>query len=462
MSEQRSNDGGTAEPGDANDSGAWRASGSSERILGLWPAASPPSAFADDVIDAAAAAATRGEGRRRTATRLAAGALAVVVTGAIVLLVRVVAGSHAEPGFGARIAERRETLRIGERAVAVAEPGAALAWRVGDAALVEQSRGNVFYRVDRGETPFGVTTPAGRVAVLGTCFRVDVAEGSTTVAVYEGVVSVENERGRLSVSPGEQAVLSPGRVPIAVPLPWLAAHAQLPPAAPSATPAELLARERAYRAQIAALRGRASELENQLAVAHRSEAIPDSIEPGRPPTDKYDGFSHDELAWMARKCELRYDLPGYAYATEFSVKESTAAQLGVSAAEREAIDRINREGDPKLVEQTKDLYAEITGDRTVADALEPRTLQHEIFLKSRRGDEERATQRLSAERAGLARPPSSLSGLPPVERLLRLLAASGDQYEQRLAAVFGAKRAAELRHQHVGMGLRVQAGCPEN
>lgn len=432
MSEQRSNDPSEAEPGDANDSGAWRASGSSERILGLWPTVSPPSGFADDVIDAAAAAATRGHGRRRTTPLLAAGVLAVVVAGAIVLLARTT-GSHAEPGIGARIAERRETLRIGERAVAVAEPGAALAWRVDGAAQVDQSRGNVFYRVDRAEIPFVVTTPAGRVTVLGTCFRVDVAEGSTTVMVYEGAVSVESELGRVRVSPGEQAVLAPGRAPIAAPLP-----------------------------SIAALRGRAAELESRLAVAIRSEAIPEAIEPGRPPTDKYDGFTHEELAWMARNCELRYDIPGYAYVTEYSVKESTAAKLGVSADEREAIDRINREGDPKLLEQTKDLYAEITGDRTVADALEPRTLQHEIFLKSRRGDEERAVQRLSAERAGLARPPSSLSSVPPVERLLRLLAASGDQYEQRMAAVLGAKRAAELRHQHVGMGLRVQAGCPEN
>jgi ferric-dicitrate binding protein FerR (iron transport regulator) len=441
-------------------------SGSSERILALWPGAAPPPGFADDVLDAAASEAASGSANAHPAAEMARrrrrlrGAIALGLVGlaAALLLVFALAGERGAPPLsGARVAERRETIRIGERAVLVAEPQAALAWRSErGATAVEQSRGSVFYRVDRAEESFSVTTPAGRMVVLGTCFRIDIAQEVATLTVYEGSVAAENEQGRVRVAAGERAVLVPGQPPSIRPVE--SADALLPPAAmPATTPAtidELRAREQAYASQVDSLRRRVAELESALAAT--------SIEPGRPPDGKFSGFTRDELAWMARRCEVRYDIPGYAYQLDWMVGKAKAAELGLSDAERELINRINREGNARMLAATQDLLIELTGDRAVAEALEPRTLQHEIMLKSRPDDEERALQRLSAERAGLARPPTELSGLPPVERLLRLLVAAGDEYEERLAAAFGRARAVELRRARAGMASRVQAGCPDN
>ena len=457
--------------------------GPDDSILDLWPGGAAPAGFADRVLEAAAGAGARRPVGRPTRRIALAAAAALAVAAGLVLLVMVGAdGGARDPDAGAHVAGARQTVRIGRRAVAVAEPGAALSWRTdGGAASVEQSRGSVFYRVDRADRPFTVVTPAGRVIVAGTCFRVDIrqAEGrsmmmgkstlvaagagaalatAVTVAVYEGVVTAENDRGSARVAAGEHAVLAPGLAPAAragaESGPDLAAA--LPAPAPAdATREELRAREGAYRGQVAALRRRVAELEHTL------EGMPRPTEPGEPPRDKYDDFTPEELAWMAKRCELRYDVPTYALELGAQVSPAEAASLRLADDERGAVNQVLSEGNSGLVEQMRQLYIELTGDRAVADALSPRNLQHEIFSKSRPGDLERALQRLSAERAGIAQPPAELTGLSPVERLLRLLAASGDQYQERLAAIIGPDRAAQLRRAGAGTGTRIQAGCPE-
>jgi ferric-dicitrate binding protein FerR (iron transport regulator) len=131
------------------------------------------------------------------------------------------------------VATQRETIAIGTRAKAVAEPGSALSWRVderGDA-HVRQTAGAVFYRVDAGDA-FVVETPAGRVTVLGTCFTVEIRPMSKTLGhigsavggaalasavlltVHEGKVALANERGELEVAAGQSArVFAEGGAP---------------------------------------------------------------------------------------------------------------------------------------------------------------------------------------------------------------------------------------------------------
>jgi ferric-dicitrate binding protein FerR (iron transport regulator) len=69
----------------------------------------------------------------------------------------------ASEGDASAEGERRE-VHIGDRAVAVLEPGAKVHWKGN---VVEQSQGSVFYRVERGDN-FRVHTDAGEVQVLGT------------------------------------------------------------------------------------------------------------------------------------------------------------------------------------------------------------------------------------------------------------------------------------------------------
>ena len=100
-------------------------------------------------------------------------AAAALVAAALLLVWRAAPSSRG--GEGSAMASSRTELDIEGRAVAVAEAGADLSWRVapdGDTD-VRQTRGSVFYRVSTGGA-FEVHTPGGRVNVTGTCFTVEI------------------------------------------------------------------------------------------------------------------------------------------------------------------------------------------------------------------------------------------------------------------------------------------------
>jgi ferric-dicitrate binding protein FerR (iron transport regulator) len=131
---------------------------------------------------------------------------------------------------GHLIATDRQTVNIGTRAAAAAEPGAEVAWSLeGQRARVDQRGGSVFYRVNRGG-PFHVVTPSGEIEVTGTCFRVAATPGaagqeaSTLVSVLEGSVNVRTDAGRLAITIGQSARLVRGRAPLLIPAPAPAAE----------------------------------------------------------------------------------------------------------------------------------------------------------------------------------------------------------------------------------------------
>lgn len=430
------------------------------RALALWPASTPRVGFADAVL--AAAAAPRRSPRRWP--WLAAAAVGVAV--AALLLAR----GGAEPAVtsGARVTTARETLRLGSRAVAVAEADAALAWRVRGAAVsVDQGRGSVFYRVEPSVAPFVVSTPAGEVRVHGTCFRVEVravkkdriiAAGvgaaiatAVTVIVYEGAVTAHNDAGTAEVSAGQELQLNRGSAPVVHPQPQPAVGK----APPGATREELLAREDSHLRQIDQLTRKVKALEAVI------DGMPRPTEAGEPPRGKMFDFSPEELQWMAKNCQIRYDVPGYTMALGVQLDADDARKLQITDTQLAAVNKVLAEGDNRIIEAMRDLYVELTGDRRVAEALSPHNLQHEIFEKSPPAELHRAFQRLAAERAGLARPPADETGMSPVERLLRLLERAGDDYQRRLADVLGPDQAASLRRKSAGMGRRVQSGCPD-
>jgi ferric-dicitrate binding protein FerR (iron transport regulator) len=120
---------------------------------------------------------------------------------------------------GARLAEQRETVRVGQRAVLVLEPGTAVHWRaLGEALVVEQSSGEVFYRVE--VPPFHVRTPFGVVRATSTCFQVAVNGGGSdgqeqlSVLVYEGRVSLSRGNGDVDLGPGDRGLVTGGGAPM--------------------------------------------------------------------------------------------------------------------------------------------------------------------------------------------------------------------------------------------------------
>lgn len=164
--------------------------------------------------------------------KLGAGAAAVGVAASVAWFLT--PGSPAVARSGAAHTAERTTLSIG-KATLVAEPGTALTWTSSDRGVrVEQRTGNVFYRVEPGR-PFVVVTEVGEVSALGTCFRVEVSSmklpkqglvGSAIgaavtvgvfVAVFEGKVSLGNDRGRVEIAAGQSARIASGGLATAGP-----------------------------------------------------------------------------------------------------------------------------------------------------------------------------------------------------------------------------------------------------
>jgi hypothetical protein len=199
----------------------------------------PPEGLAERVAGRILSGRTGGvmaDGRLRLQSprwRAAVAALAGAAAGAALTALALLAGGSGDQPVvaGRRLAEARETVAVGKRAVAVLEPGAAIRWHTepGGVLTVEQSAGEVFYRVESG--PFAVVTPEGTVRVRGTCFRVEVADMKLTkdtlkgaalgaavasavvVTVYEGRVSLANRSGETELTAGDTGQSTPGQAP---------------------------------------------------------------------------------------------------------------------------------------------------------------------------------------------------------------------------------------------------------
>lgn len=439
--------------------------------LDAWPAPEPPAGFSDRVLsarDAVPAAAPP-----RSSRRLATVAAGVAVAAAVAL---VWPGAAADTG--ALAATERRTVALGERGLAVAEAGAALSWHVepGGDAVVEQTSGDVFYRVDPGGR-FAVDTPAGRVEVTGTCFRIRLQETSVNksiksglagaavgaliaVTVYEGRVIFADSAGTTEVRAGETLSASGGGRQIgdsAEVEPAVASIGEAPPA-DDISRDELLARDAIQRQEIASLRTklRAAEAQAGGRGGGGGEVGPD----GRPWFDP----GEETLRAYADNCEVRFDLPisGPGDA-EWNPSPEALEEAGLDADEAAAIERAVEPVLEAFRGELRALYVEATGDTANADMLSINALVSEIGNKSEPGEVARIRALLAQERAGLRPAPADLSGTSPAERLYRLLARIGDEAQAAVATVIGDERAYELRALGGGWPSKwTMGGCAED
>ena len=127
----------------------------------LWPCPPPPADFAQRVLAQSRAPEPQPARRRPLMRRWPL--VAAFAGGAVALALGIVLMNGArfdtgagrarfDTGAGHVVSQSRQTIDIGERALAVAESGSALAWTSGPdgAVRVEQSWGDVFYRVSQG------------------------------------------------------------------------------------------------------------------------------------------------------------------------------------------------------------------------------------------------------------------------------------------------------------------------
>jgi hypothetical protein len=444
--------------------------GLDRRYREVWRPAVPPPGFVDGVLAVTDAEGSVAARKRRSLFGRGAIAMAVLAAAAVLLI-----GHRPRALEGEHLATTaRLSVPITEQAAAVLEPRAHLRWRLADGRVtVEQHAGEVFYRVDRG-VAFEVKTPAGSVLVKGTCFKVEVnamspithtligalsgiAITALAVTVYEGTVEVHNERGETRLGPGDRGVAEPGVAP-SVARPAGAARASNVPRLSAAT---LAADGADTHATIAALEQKVAALSSELAEARRLELEGPPDKDGIP-KKKFHDFTPEELAILARRCEIRFDLPKFLSNSLIELRGLGEAANGISEAEAEQLNRHLREIAPAHRDRLRALYREATGDHAGAATLTPKQMMKALFERSPQ-ELHRAGQRLSLERAGQPAPGSDPGGPSVVERLLRLIFAAGDEWERRAAQVLGAERTHELRRKGEGYEPgRILSGCPND
>jgi hypothetical protein len=446
-----------------------------EERLAAWPAAEPPADFADRVMTARVPGPGDEEPRparggwKRPAI---AGGLAALAVAAAVL---VVALRRPELDAGALVATARVEVALGTRALAVAEPEAALSWRLeGSQGRVEQTRGDVFYRVERGGR-FVVATPAGDVIVKGTCFRVEVMDmklgkqtlggaaagalvtAAVLVTVYEGRVSLANPRGATEIAAGEHASAGGGEAPgparpterRAVPAPAVATAGATETAPPALTREQLLARDGEQRQQITALRTQVQALEAELAKVKDRE---------RSKSKSFYRPTKEELLEMTRSCTIQFDSPPLSL-EPIPFNQKMAEKFVLRPDEVVAIQRVHRDVATRALAQLRAIYSEVTG-QVPPDDMIGHSLLNEIEQKTGSDEMLEARKQLSYERAGLLPTPENLNARPPGERALRVMSAVGDEMERELEKAIGPVKAGALRAANDGWPSHsTMSGC---
>lgn len=445
--------------------------------LARWQPEGAPAGFADRVLAAHVAPAAPV---RPVRVRYALGAVAVAGAAALaVIATRPDPTRLAVEAAPPRTVAARETLAIGERAVAVADRGAHLGFVTGGrAAHIAQLAGGVFYRVERGGR-FDVVTPAGTIEVTGTCFRVEVhpmnvkqailsgAIGATVataavVTVYEGKIRVVGGGAPVEVSAGQRATLVPGQ-PVAVgdsaaadgtvvaaggPT-LVVAQAADDPALASLSREQLLERDRAQRQQLAALAARVQQL----------EAGGPGKRGGGPEGNWLDP-SPEELAQWAKDCTVKIDFPPVMSPRPMEVPAEVAKQVGLSDAELAAANAVFARNRTDWTARVRTWYVEATGDAAGADSLSAHAMGQELQDKAAPGEPAALQRRLAQERAGLVAPPADPSKASPFERYFRALADLGNQMERELGAAIGADKAHAVRAANDGWPSRMSmSGC---
>jgi hypothetical protein len=438
--------------------------------LELLPVATPEPGFADRVMARHSEAAAPRRARKRPS--LSYRWIAVAVAAVLALILLPLRSSKPVATSGAVATDSRQSVKIGSRAVAVAEADSQLHWDVeaSGRAVVGQSAGNVFYRVEPGEA-FLVRTPGGDIRVLGTSFRVEVlpmqkkwqfaagaiAGAVTVVTLYEGRVLFANSAGEVRLEPGEAAVAAAGHVPEKTAA-LLQNSVPMPAPDASATREQLLERDTVQRQEIASLRARVKDLE-------KSAPTPGSFRHHETDADGRPWFSPSEetLKSFVADCRIRFDTPNFFGTEPYRMSAEAASELGLNLDEWEGVNQAMQTLQKRTQDQIRALYLEVATDPKSADNLSASAMENEIQDRADETESALIRKKIAMERARMAVPPTDLSQLSPLERLLRLKTSLGDETERAMTQVIGKERAHQMRSSKGGYGSRSEmAGCGED
>lgn len=469
-----------------------------DRLEG-WDAPSAPTGFADRVTEAWL------DERRAVARTRSIGARAVAIVAASLVLALGLGlwwtVTRGETAAGELRADGRASTELGAHAVAVAEPGAELRWRVAadGRTHVDQSRGVVFYRVERG-TPFEVTTPYGSVRVTGTCFMVEVEDmdrsgyvkaaavgavlaAGVVVTVYEGGVVLARDGREVALAAGER-----GRADTRGPRRTGDDEDEVVASAPtaddaalaSADPGELAARVRSQARELDRLRTAEAEqraeiqrLQSQVqalgGTASASEVASAKVRRCAEGNREAEGCSfvdadQETLVEMARCSIIKADVPNFLYDADESaaMPKEWLERAGLPPGEADGLTAMSEKFRDEYTDALVKLYADAGGDPELADGMPSRSLEGMIEPLLDRSELQRARTQLSRERAGLV-DPLDASGMTPADRYVRQVYDVGARFEAKVAETFGPERAHALRLTDNGWpgGSSVQSGTCE-
>jgi hypothetical protein len=394
-----------------------------ERLEAEWDVDEPSPDFASRVV----AEAMRSKRRSPRGYVIAGVIVAAAAVAAVVAWPRAHARAH-----GDFTASARTELAIGDRAVAVLEPGAHVSW---DGDRVEQAGGDVFYRVERGAT-FTVKTPSAEAQVLGTCFRIsieqenemkrrDIGSGAigavvgvaVVIGVYEGKVRVSHADQAVTVHAGESATADRNGVrPTAI-----------AKTAPTTANTGSARGEAEVRARLADLEKEKALLESELTAAY--DAVGKS---------NFD-LSPQDWAQLAERGELKYQYPCFQNGG-FRPNAETLSKLGLPPEAADTIQKAYDNSNKRFASSMRPICAELAkkGEEVdMGDCIGK--LFQAIYTK-----DPHATFRTVAEiRSGKG---TEADATTPEMKMLLVFTGGMAPFEAELAKSFGAEEAHRLAY----------------
>lgn len=441
-------------------------SGDDALPLDEWEPATPPADFAERVL--ARVRAEDGVVESKNSGRARPWKAATSLLGGLAVAAAVVVYHRASPSHGEAIANERIEVPLGSRALAVLEPGASVRWDGDD---VVQSQGDVFYRVEPGKK-FTVHTPAGDVAVKGTCFTVKVrpigsgdgemvrrdmkagAAGAALsalafVAVYEGKVAVSHASSSVDLRAGENAQTGPDGVK-RLGADGSEAFEKSVTAAEQEDPADkanrnLVRQVSDYRSRLEAVLAQKSDIEDKL---KKSEAQLAASQDGGPAVARNDfDLSADDWKELAKDGTIKFDMPCFRKEPWMPSAEQLNA-LGLGPDDGQAIQNVYARSNARAWADVKPICAKAVGSAELAEKIGMNTCVHLILdIESARDPAAAAAaQKQVAEiRAGLQPMPGPNEPVNPVEKVFLTMTGEGQNFEKDLAQTFGAEEAHRLR-----------------
>jgi hypothetical protein len=400
-----------------------------------WQAEEPPPDFAERVVKAAMTEG-RGESAPRRRARLAwAVAGTFVAASAAAAAAWVVRPGRADEGD--ITAEARREARVGDRAVAVLEPGAHVRWRAG---AIEQVSGDVFWRVEPGAR-FVVHTAAADVAVKGTCFRVRLNDGrdamtrrdawmgaagavvgvAAFVGVYEGKVAVSHAGQSVDVAAG-QGARADGEGVHLVPSESNPAETARVPASLEADPllqanANLVDTVHDYKRRLEALAAEKKKVEKDLAVAEAKLA-----DAGQVKSD-YE-LTPSDWKKLAAEGEVRMRVPCAGDRNDFTVSASDLNALGLAPQDAPVIQAALQRSNSRAWGVVGPLCSQALGDANVERLGLPACMAilQELAEQKDHAAYNEAVHRVAEIEAGILPAPGPNDSVPPIERAYLALA----------------------------------------